>query len=403
MPRIFLKKLAANTLICCASILVALLCFEGFLAVFHPYKITDQLISDQYDPLLGWVNKPFLDGETRLGYTANGHFYRRHNSHGLRGTREIDYPKPPGVKRILLIGDSFFWGYGVNDDQVLSEQLQRLAGDRVEIINGAVSGYGTDQELLWLQQEGLKYRPDLVICGMFPDNDLEEIGTSMMYFHPKPYYTLERNGLVLHNVPVPNIEEARSRMLLSPDNLFRRVKTFLRHHVHTYQFVVSKLNAITKVKQAFVRCKICEDFSGLYKPSFFYTQTDMEKRARLAEALVKEMQRVSENNGATFLLCFIPAKEDDPDSPVGYAYSDSAKKSKSMAALEYHLNAENSAYLQAFTAANRIAYLDLLPLVRKNHRAGNLLYYRGSEDHHWNEAGHRVVAQAIFDYLWGAR
>ena len=402
-PHSKIKNIVINSIISCASILITLLCIEAFLAVFHPFKITDQLISDQYDPIMGWVNKPNIIGETKLGYTVNTYFHRQHNSHGLRSLREVSYAKPPGVKRILLIGDSFFWGYGVDDDKVVSELLQKMAGDRVEVINGAVSGYGTDQELLWLMNEGLKYKPDLVICGMFPDNDLEEISTSMIYFHPKPYFTLENNKLTVHNVPVPNIEEYRGNMLSSRDNLFRELKTFLRHNVHTYQFVVSKLNSIPKLRKTFILCKLCEDFSGLYKKSYFYTLTDMQKRASLSDALVKEMARICATNSATFLLCFIPAKEQAPALSTGTKPGDSLEKNGSNANMDYHLNSENSSYLSAFTAANRIAFLDLLPIVRKNQLAGTPLYYTGSEDHHWNESGHRVAAQAIFDYLWGAQ
>jgi len=46
--------------------------------------------------------------------------------------------------------------------------MQKLAGNSVEVLNGAVTGYGTDQELLWLIEYGLKYSPDIVILGVFP-------------------------------------------------------------------------------------------------------------------------------------------------------------------------------------------------------------------------------------------
>ncbi|MBU1849701.1 MAG: hypothetical protein KKH40_03155, partial [Nanoarchaeota archaeon] len=40
-----------------------------------------------------------------------------------------------------------------------------------EVINLGVSGYGTDQELILLQKEGLKYNPDVVILGFYLEND----------------------------------------------------------------------------------------------------------------------------------------------------------------------------------------------------------------------------------------
>jgi hypothetical protein len=72
------------------------------------------------------------------------------------------------VRRVLLVGDSYFWEYGVDDSQVVSEILQTMAGTGVEVINGAVTGYGTDLELLWLINEGLRFRPDVVVLGFYP-------------------------------------------------------------------------------------------------------------------------------------------------------------------------------------------------------------------------------------------
>ena len=63
----------------------------------------------------------------------------------------------------------------VNDDETLGEQLRSLLQSQmdrpVEVINAGVSGFGTDQELLWLREEGVKYAPDLVLLAVYPHND----------------------------------------------------------------------------------------------------------------------------------------------------------------------------------------------------------------------------------------
>ena len=89
-----------------------------------------------YDKHLGWVNVPRLEATT-FGKTL------KINSKGLRNTREYDYEKPPGTKRIMVLGDSFAWGYGVSNDDMFTNVLEKQlleSGKRWEVLNSAVSG-----------------------------------------------------------------------------------------------------------------------------------------------------------------------------------------------------------------------------------------------------------------------
>ena len=48
-----------------------------------------------------------------------------------------------------------------------------LAPRGVEVLNLGVGGYGTAQQLLTLEEDGLRYRPDLVVLGFFLGNDVQ--------------------------------------------------------------------------------------------------------------------------------------------------------------------------------------------------------------------------------------
>ncbi len=155
---------------------------------------------DIYDERLGWRNIP------NWKTTANGHTLTI-NSKGLRD-REYPYQKPPGTMRILVLGDSFAWGYGVADDQVFSEVLEakfEQTGANIEVLNGGVSGWGTDQEYLFLVDEGIKYAPDLVVLAIYVVNDVDNNASSKAYGLHKPVF-LNLN-LELANVPVPKPDE----------------------------------------------------------------------------------------------------------------------------------------------------------------------------------------------------
>ncbi len=149
-----------------------------------------------YDPLLGWKNIPNWQAATHGKKLTI-------NSRGLRG-RERPYEKPPGVARILVLGDSYVWGYGVADDEVFTEVLEerlRKASGRYEVLNAGVSGWGNDQEYLFLKDEGFKYSPDIVVLAFFIGNDPMNNRYSRQYGLDKPVF-LDLH-LTLGNVPVP--------------------------------------------------------------------------------------------------------------------------------------------------------------------------------------------------------
>ena len=100
----------------------------------------------------------------------------RINAHGLRG-RAIDYPKAPGMHRVLMLGDSLTFGWGVAEPDVTSTRLEALlrARDpaaRWEVINSGVGNYNTRLEVHYLEREGLRYAPDVVVLNYFI-NDAE--------------------------------------------------------------------------------------------------------------------------------------------------------------------------------------------------------------------------------------
>jgi hypothetical protein len=100
------------------------------------------------------------------------------NSAGMRGRREYSVEKPPGVRRVCLLGDSFVFGFGVNDEEVVGAVLEdalrargRAAGPRYEVLNFAVSGFGQAEELVTYRHKVRGYGPDVVVLFYF-DNDV---------------------------------------------------------------------------------------------------------------------------------------------------------------------------------------------------------------------------------------
>jgi lysophospholipase L1-like esterase len=102
------------------------------------------------------------------------------NSRGYRD-RERSFPKPPGVRRVVCLGDSFTWGHGVEFGDAYPQRLERALPDRVggswEVVNLSMPAMGTLDARGVLEREGLAYAPDAVLLG-YVLNDAEDASSA---------------------------------------------------------------------------------------------------------------------------------------------------------------------------------------------------------------------------------
>ena len=97
------------------------------------------------------------------------------NNRGLRDD-EVEAVKPPEVMRILMLGDSVTFGWGVPAGETMSNVLERELTTRgagpVEVINAGVGNYNTAMEVGYFFHSGKAYAPDIVVLNYFI-NDTE--------------------------------------------------------------------------------------------------------------------------------------------------------------------------------------------------------------------------------------
>ncbi len=147
---------------------------------------------DLFDPEIGWVGRPNHHGNYKGAVT----FDVRQNNIGMRGP-DLGVKRRP---RVLVLGDSYVWGYDAQQDVMFTEVLGRRFPN-AEIVNAGVSGYGTDQEYLWLQRYFERVKPDAVVV-VFSNTDNSDNASRVMVGYNKPWFTDENGTLVLHGVPV---------------------------------------------------------------------------------------------------------------------------------------------------------------------------------------------------------
>ena len=175
---------------------------------------------DTYDRAKGWGLRPgrwdFAGGTVSA------------NSRGIRARVEYPPGRRPGLRRVVVVGDSFTFGEGVGDEETYPARLQARLGPGVEVINLGVHGYGHDQMLIHLREEGLLYEPDLVVLGYYAD----DLARNVLSFrdYAKPRFALRDGALVLTGSPVPRParilarEAVRSHLLELLTMAWRRLR-----------------------------------------------------------------------------------------------------------------------------------------------------------------------------------
>lgn len=116
---------------------------------------------------------------------SSGHAWRtdvRINSYGMRD-RERSIARA-GAARIVVLGDSITFGSAVRQRDRFTDQLEiilaKQLGAPVEVLNFGVGGYDTLQEVATLQDEALRFSPDLVVLA-YCVNDVGNYSPNLAY------------------------------------------------------------------------------------------------------------------------------------------------------------------------------------------------------------------------------
>lgn len=105
--------------------------------------------------------------------------------------------KRPGHARIAVLGDSFIWGDGLEEDDIWSRKLERMVAEShpgIEVASWGISGWSTATQGWFLGSFGAAFRPDYLIVG-FVTND-PDFGTverkEFLWQKSSPYEAFRR-------------------------------------------------------------------------------------------------------------------------------------------------------------------------------------------------------------------
>lgn len=328
---------------------------------------SDRLASGMmlFDPWLGWRLSPNWYGDHRHHDFEVSY---RINQFGFRG----DFSQPDGARRYAVVGDSFTFAQGVNDNRTFVYLLNEAGGDRYGFLNFGVPGYSTDQEYLLIRERVRLFEPDVVLLVVYLGNDLfdNELGFPLQGEHAKPYFRLVDGRLVPGNSPVPRQRKsaaARDTSLSAVvmGNTGREQATFFDRIA---ELELSRRMGLSRPIPRIPE----EDFRTRFDPAL-----------RLFTALVGEISDRVEGYGAELKLVLLPGRSylAQPDS-VSAQYQDYLRRRI----------VGNSAI------ASSGQVIDLAARLREMHESGAAPWYFPNEGHLTTE-GNGVVAGILATVL----
>ena len=280
------------------------------------------------------------------------------NSRGFND-RDHSLERPPGVTtRVVALGDSFVFGVVPRTANYLTLVEQALSGDdSVEVINLGVSGTEPRDYRAILVDEGLAFRPDLVLVSVYLGNDLE---VRQPRWYERSYVTTLVNFLW-------HLNRARQTVIVAEGA------------IAPYDDQEPSMD-----EQSFLRIQM--------ERAWLYTSPDATLSAAVERTVadLSDIRDLARGKGADCLVVLIP-----DETQVDATLQDEVARAWGRARVSLDF-ARPTRVVAAALARAGLPTVDLLPAFQQV--GVNLRLYK-PRDTHWNLAGNRLAAEAILPAL----
>lgn len=289
------------------------------------------------------------------------------------GLRDVERPASESALRILGLGDSFTFGWGVPVEATYLARaeaiLNRETGREIQIVKAAVPGWGPGDELAWLRENWDQWKPYLVLLGFTAGNDFYDtmVGGAEQY-------------VVIDGVQIQKVRNIGG---------LTELKAFLRRHSATYRaFAVLSPGA-----RMLVADQLGEVFHWPVN-DIFLRQPPPALPAAIESTLLMldQMHEFARARGAWFSVVVIPSRAQI------HAEDYALFKSR------FGMNDDDldmrrpQRVLTAWAASRGVPFLDLEPVMSAAAaRDTTRLYFRG--DSHWTIAGHELASRVVARFL----
>lgn len=306
-------------------------------------------------------------------------YIQRVNNLGMRG-HDITVQKPPGTYRILMLGDSFTMGKGVEDEETFSVLLERALrkkaagceGSRtIEVLNGGVDSYAPILSYIALTRDFAALGPDMIVLNL----DLSDL------VQEAAYRQVARRDDAGQIIGVPQVR--------SEPTLTARFRDWTNHHLFITRTILYLMTERTSDRELSIRDVVEQANFAIAAHSL---EGDTEPRDQQWHDIFDSIGRIksfADSRGIKFLLTIYPWGHQVNDTewvPGRRAFMPEGARPSEKSRQTVHEYSERMG----------IELVDLFPVFRA-YRGRQPLYF--DFDMHWTTTGHQVAAAGLEAYL----
>jgi hypothetical protein len=282
------RKDLLNLALSAASVAACLAAFEMGTRLFA--DVGPSLIVK--DPVVGKRYRAGFQGEVYVP-EAGRRVALRFNRDGFRGP-DRPYEKPPGVRRVAVLGDSMIVAAATDEEKTLVRRLEDMLNGADpaaawEVMNFGISSSSTGQEMVLYREVASRYHPDIVVCAFYVGNDLAD-NSPRLTRAPRIYFDLDPSGALRQlpfRAPINPLTEWLDR---------------------NSRFYVWQKEALSRVRARIVSS------AGRFDPTLLVFQDpetkDVAHAWTLTGRLLQAFRREVEAGGARFVAVALPSAEE---------------------------------------------------------------------------------------------
>jgi lysophospholipase L1-like esterase len=346
----------------------------------------------EIDPYIGWDATPSCQkNHTNEEFNTTIIINNQH----ARSSKE--YSLYSEKYRIAFIGDSFTWGYGVNENERFTDLLQQKLGDKYDIMNFGIPGYTAEQELLKLKRDVMKFRPKMVIINFYY-NDIQDILVGQQDDIQKPTFIVSndsiepptnkdnnKHSIYSKIVNILNYYGPASKIILrriaakTEINFLNRTYTLTNPYLNLNYFYEYKVSKYSQFQWTLIEAR----YSQLKEESI---QNKSNEAIDINRKVYEQLNTFCQENNITLIIVYHPGKllfiPESELAKVGYDKNSS---------IFYTSRIEMSKIAKELN----VTYIDLTDFISSHGGLENYFV----RDAHYNVKGNKNAAEYIYQKL----
>jgi hypothetical protein len=353
---LIMKTLKNIIFVTLPSLFIVLLLLEVFFRTIIPASQVPMNVFDGKDKM--WISS----NKNNTGVHTIGKFAEIRSKwkiNNMRWNYPIDYYPNSKKKLIAVIGDSFIEALQVNIGDNYPYLLNKMLADNYEVYAFGKGGVPLSQYLNMSRYVNKYFKADILIVNIV-HNDFDE---SIQELWPQYQYLqlyFDKNDSIQESIP-QNINSARN---INP------IKRMLyRSALIRYLFYNIKIREFLKLKNTNLEANINTEV----------TLKNMSLINRATKYLVKTIK--AENNDKRIIFIM--------DAPRDAIYENAIEKSNVL---------WMNKMMDTICSDNKVEFIDLTMVMNEDYKK-NHIKFNSNIDGHWNEYGHKFVANILYEYL----